>query len=130
MEPTIAYIVTAARSIKDADSKKTSLIDVFDSFTLKKDIKSSSQFFVALIRLLGVPASLDTKVETRIENPKGDIIATTTATGPTITGGVDITNIFGPVEVSEEGKYYLRVWLNGKKLDDGNRYFINVVRVD
>ncbi len=125
----LAYVVPANRIIKDQETQKYSLIDVFDLLTIPKDTPLISSFGLAG-RIN--EADLGTlNVVVRVLDPDGNAFATATLTGPVVSTIPDATKIdvqisvyFNALKFEKPGKYKFVVDANGVTLESGELYLL------
>lgn len=125
----LAYTIMAGRVIRDSITLKFSFIDIFDSFTIPKEVTEITQFFSVAGRILNIlpgPASVDVE----LVHEDGTLMAKENVKGNFTAGNVTFTANFYYVKVSKLGRYFIRLnYNNGKAvLEDKENCFFDVLK--
>ena len=67
-------------------------------------------------------------LDIELEDPDGVVISTATLSGSVNEGELEFSAFFSLVKFSKIGKHFIRAKLNERKMEDGNRWFIKVLK--
>lgn len=122
----IAFLFACGNIIQDSGTKKFTYIDVFTAFVISKEVEFIYQNFWVAGRILNIDQG-ENKIEVKFIDATGE-----REYGAAFVGGIsktqdtDFAARFDLVKLDRAGKFYLRTFLNGKQLNDGNRFYLEV----
>lgn len=128
MKPTLSYLVPTNRILQDSTSTKFTAIDVFSLIWIPKDQPFTLQSFSVLGRVFNLSLG-QFKGDVKIIDPSGVILQTSTIEGDIKGGDLAFAAVFNLVKIEKEGKHFIRFSVNGRDLEDGDRYFIVVQKM-
>jgi hypothetical protein len=124
----IIFLVGAGRIIQDTISNKYSYIDLFDMIIIPKENDFWYQTFYVGGKLQ-VSQSQKYVIEVKIEDPNKTIIGSVLfPETDLVTGEVPLSAFFALVKVSNAGRHYIRVSVNGEEIKD-DRFAFEVVKL-
>ena len=125
---TLAYVIVSQGVIKDSNTNTPSYTNISDLFTIPTGKTETIESFFVAGKILNTAAGF-TKVEVAIFDPNENSLYTEEASGTLIAGDFTFSVNFKLKSFSLEGKYQIRVKVNGSQCEDGNKYYFFVKKL-
>ena len=124
----LLYLVTCYSILKDENNfGSETYLNVFARIVIPK----GSQFVAPTFWIGGRVTNTETKVFTaviKIIGPEKNTVATSELSGHVNPGSIDVSTIFNFIKFEQPGTYTIKMEVDGKDLEDDDRYFFEVVR--
>ena len=126
-DPKINYMIAAGNVIQDANTRKWSYIDIFNTVKILKGQDVSYQSFFVAGRINNV-ASGDAKDYVEITDPDNKQFAKVELTGRFDEGDAYFVALFPLMQFKIVGRYYFHFRHEGKLIPDGKEYYIDITK--
>lgn len=128
MESYVSYLVATTRVMRDANKNGLfSFIDVFESLVIPKKLESATQSFTVAGKIYTDKAGF-LKINVSVLNPKKEILNTVELSGDFVVGVIHISATFNLITFTTVGKHFLKVSINGKQLEDNDKFYFDVIK--
>ncbi len=124
---TVLFALACDSIIRDDITSRPAFIGVFDFLIIpKEEVKIIYTFMIGGKTFIENPLS-DMKV--RIYNPDKQLFKEVTINISGITGDTDFRSFFPLTEFTKEGKYLIKIAMDGVEGDDGDRFYFEVKKL-
>jgi len=123
--PQIHHILLTDSALKDALEGKSSYVGIFNQINIPKGKDSIFASFFVVGRLLNVPTG-NQSFEMRMIDPDKKAFLKAELNGEVANGDIEFITKVPIVEFKKFGKYYVRIFYQGKALKDDNKNFFEV----
>lgn len=127
MATELSYLIAANKVIRDEHTKNPTFVDVFTVLQIPPNVSAIFPTVTIAGRLLGVGGGL-LSILVKIVDSEGKIVAIQPLSGILVPGDAYITALFPPVKFDRVGRYFLKVAIDGKDIEDNGRFYIDVIK--
>jgi hypothetical protein len=125
-KPQLVYALIAQSAILAAGTNNWSYINVFTDIVLMAGQPNYFSFAVAA-RISGVPIKPDVVATIKLfKEGEEEAFQTLDLPGVIVTSDINVVGQFNAVKITQQGKYLIKILINGIPLDDGDKYFFTV----